>query len=118
MELSVFGVGFTNRQSACFFICGGQQPLYTAGCSGFGFNGHKNSPTRALCIRCILLSRKIMLWRSSFSKHINGYPCTRFAAAAFAYKSRAKCLPHALVSTPHVYVPGIFDNAYCSNCCS
>ena len=84
MELSMFGVDFTNRQSARFFIGGGLQPLCTAGCSSFGFNRPTASPPRALCIRCILWSRKIMLWSSTFSKHINGYQPTRFAAAAFA----------------------------------
>ena len=46
MELSVFGVGFTNRQSACFFIFGGLQPLCTAGCSSFDFNRPIPSLTR------------------------------------------------------------------------
>ena len=49
MELSVFGVGYTNRQNACFFICGEVQPLCTVGCIGFGLYRHRDSLRMVWC---------------------------------------------------------------------
>ena len=42
LELSVFGVGFTNNQGAYFFICGWLQPLCAGGCSNFGLGWQKD----------------------------------------------------------------------------